>query len=88
MAISYLSLYYEYRINKAGSTSFLRLLEEIAFQNHFVLLSRGLPKVMMIMVFKISRGLPKVRWMTLSMLRMIMMVMTKMITVMMSLSEL
>ena len=33
------------RINKAGSTSMLRLLQEMAFQNNFILLSKGLPKV-------------------------------------------
>ena len=33
------------RINKAGSTSMLRLLQELAFQNNFILLSKGLPKV-------------------------------------------
>ena len=33
------------RINKAGSTSMLRLLQQLAFQNKFILLSKGRPKV-------------------------------------------
>ena len=33
------------RVNKCGSTSLLRLIEDLGFQNGYVVISRGLPKV-------------------------------------------
>lgn len=33
------------RINKAGSSSLMGLLELLAWPNHFILLAKGLPKV-------------------------------------------